>query len=312
MCLAQFATHYICVSKFPKKVPPTFEEDGNISDQKSDREIFSNGKKLPKYLDMTDSELGKMSLRGFPSVMRLHDSKKKEGHEQFFAEMLLYYPWRDEDADLSPENPEKCVKDYNDRIETIDINKKGIFPKIDTMSHLLRHEEYQPELELQKPHHIYDLLDSQREQEKSDDIDTGVTDDPLFASRNPIGQELSNENDHEQCKYKQISLPTEAGLLDQTRKLAPEQLELLEDFVEHCKNLKKQRNNLEVPSIAGMLAICHGGAGVGKSTTIRVISLWVEKILRSPGQNPNHPRVIICAPTGKAASLISKYSHINL
>ena len=61
MCLAQFATHYICVSKFPKKVPPTFEEDGNISDQKSDREIFSNGKKLPKYLDMTDSELGKMS-----------------------------------------------------------------------------------------------------------------------------------------------------------------------------------------------------------------------------------------------------------
>ena len=28
MCLAQFATHYDYVTKFPKKSPPTFEEPG--------------------------------------------------------------------------------------------------------------------------------------------------------------------------------------------------------------------------------------------------------------------------------------------
>ena len=177
------------------------------------------------------------------------------------------------------------------------------------MNHLFNNDEYQPELELRKPSHIYDLIDSQREQDKSDDQEVGVTEDPLFASRNPAGQQLSSEIDYEELKYKQISLPPEDSLLEQTRKLVPEQLDILEDFVDHCKKLKKERSNPDVTSTAaGMLAICHGGAGVGKSATIKVISLWVEKILRSPGQNPNHPRVIICAPTGKAASLVSKFS----
>ena len=80
----------------------------------------------------------------------------------------------------------------------------------------------------------------------------------------------------------------EKSLLEQTRRLAPEQLEVLADFVEHCKKLKKQRGQVNM-LVPGMLGICHGGAGVGKSATIRVISLWAEKILRQPGQNPHHP-----------------------
>jgi hypothetical protein len=47
--------------------------------------------------------------------------------------------------------------------------------------------------------------------------------------------------------------------------------------------------------------------GVGKSATIRAIASWAEKILRKSGDHPNRPRVLICAPTGKAASLISKH-----
>ena len=31
-----------------------------------------------------------------------------------------------------------------------------------------------------------------------------------------------------------------------------------------------------------------------------------EKILRKEGNDPNHPNVIVCAYTGKAASLIGK------
>ena len=47
--------------------------------------------------------------------------------------------------------------------------------------------------------------------------------------------------------------------------------------------------------------------GVGKSAVIEAITLHAEKILRSTGDHPNHPRVLVCAPTGKAASIISKY-----
>ena len=34
------------------------------------------------------------------------------------------------------------------------------------------------------------------------------------------------------------------------------------------------------------------------------MSLHAEKILRKSGDSPNHPRVLVCAPTGKAASLV--------
>ena len=81
-------------------------------------------------------------------------------------------------------------------------------------------------------------------------------------------------------------------------------MELLENIIEHCKKLKKNKKQMDKP-IPGLLAICHGGAGVGKSATIKAVSPWAEKILRRPGQNPKHPRVIICAWTGKAASIIS-------
>jgi hypothetical protein len=47
-------------------------------------------------------------------------------------------------------------------------------------------------------------------------------------------------------------------------------------------------------------------AGVGKSATIDVISMQAEKTLRETGYKTNHPRVLLLAHTGKAASLIGK------
>ena len=48
-------------------------------------------------------------------------------------------------------------------------------------------------------------------------------------------------------------------------------------------------------------------SGAGKSATIRAISMHAEKILRKAGDNPDRPCLVIAAPTGKAASLVSKY-----
>ena len=52
------------------------------------------------------------------------------------------------------------------------------------------------------------------------------------------------------------------------------------------------------------LLIVQGGAGTGKSTVIDVISQQMEKILRTPGDNPDHPYVIKAAFTGTAAANI--------
>ena len=53
-----------------------------------------------------------------------------------------------------------------------------------------------------------------------------------------------------------------------------------------------------------LLLIIHGGAGVGKSRTIMALSQWADKILRKVGDDSIKPRVLLCAFTGKAASLI--------
>ena len=314
MCLAQFASHYSYTKRIPKEV--TFYEDGSSKIESSKVLFCDIGKeedeqrKIPLYLDMSDKKLGKMRLRKQPAVLRLHDSRRKEGHEHFYAEMLLYYPWTDECGQLCPGDAQDCAKLFHQRIGVIDKNKRGIFPNIDTMDHLLNLDEYSAELNLQRPSHILEILDTQREQEKSEDQDVGVEDDPQFAARDPIGVPFEEKN-FEEFKYKQMSLPQEVDLLQLTRNLVPEQIEILEKIVEHCKLLHKYRNQLEV-TIPGLLAIIHGGAGVGKSFTIRAISLWAEKLLRKPGHNPNYPRVLICAPTGKAASIISKYKFVLL
>ena len=45
---------------------------------------------------------------------------------------------------------------------------------------------------------------------------------------------------------------------------------------------------------------------VGKSYLIHVMSLFAEHSLRSAGQDPDCPSVILCAATGKCADLIGK------
>ena len=50
-----------------------------------------------------------------------------------------------------------------------------------------------------------------------------------------------------------------------------------------------------------------GDAGTGKSHFIFVASRWAEKILIKSGDNPHRPKILLLAPTGKAASLIGKH-----
>ena len=40
----------------------------------------------------------------------------------------------------------------------------------------------------------------------------------------------------------------------------------------------------------------HGGAGAGKSATIKVITSHAEKILRKAGDHPNKPRILLDEP----------------
>ena len=90
------------------------------------------------------------------------------------------------------------------------------------------------------------------------------------------------------------------------RSLGEEQRLVLDDVVDHCKQVVRARKNItERPQPIRILVL--GGAGVGKSRTIKVVAVTAEDILREAGSHPNKPRVLILAPTGKAATIIGEF-----
>ena len=83
MCLAQFATIYTKVSKASKRT--IFDDDG-CSLEKNRYKLYreqnlENAIQLPKYIDLRKYNLGIMGSRQLPFILRIHNSKKKEGLE---------------------------------------------------------------------------------------------------------------------------------------------------------------------------------------------------------------------------------------
>ena len=155
-----------------------------------------------------------------------------------------------------------------------------------------------------RPVHITDLLDPQGQQENEDDREDGVTDDPAYESIEYTGNLNPEAPPHlENVRYKKIVLPSDDNVDEFTRSLVPEQMKPLRKVIASCKaivrNYEKPHNKAKPVHL-----ILHGGPGTGKSKTIKAIALNAERILRKAGDVPDHPAVLLCAFTGKAANLI--------
>ena len=258
ICLAQFAISYVFASKVPKRI--IFDEDG-CSNEYSDRTIFDQEKNLPKYLSLKDG-LGKMRLRFTPAILRIHTSKKKKGHEQQYSELLLFSNWRDEVEEFHPEDMEKCILEYNSRITKIRSNKETIYPgegTIDILENL--------DMTTDRPAHIFDTLDSQRQQEADEDLAVGAVDDPeyeTFGYTGNIGQESNSKHESnsnlESSKYRKIEMASDDEMKFLTRRLVAEQLDILRKVVGHCKDILKSQNNI-THIVKPLRIVVLGGAG---------------------------------------------------
>ena len=305
MCLAQFASLYDQTPKKSIEKNTVFDSDG-CSGATSDIKIFIEKHieflpKLPKYLDLTQSEhkLGYMKIRKNPYILRMHRSKKKEGLEEYYAELLLYYPWRDEEKDLKRL---ECDKIYHRNKFTIQLNKKGIFPNESVIELLENLEKF--DFESQRPKTIFDTLDPQMVQD-DEDLEVDQTEvDPEFAARDPEGFKEPDNVFTESRRYKTMDLPEEEDLESLARQLVPEQLRAFSKVVKYCKDCSRARKNIN-HEVKQLRMIIHGGSGSGKSNVLRCISFYAEKILRKAGGAIDKPRVLICAHTGMAAKIVN-------
>ena len=117
--LSQFATSYTKCSKLPKKyklINNASMETGYISNHLT-------GISLPLYIRLSTNEI--LRLRRFSTVLRIHSSSKKDGDEEFFAEMQLFSPWRISDLDTWRRN---CIEEFQKRRDTIEKVRKKTFP----------------------------------------------------------------------------------------------------------------------------------------------------------------------------------------
>ena len=239
MCLAQFAIEY-SYSKTPPK-DTVFIEGSSTS--LSSKTIFNSDIFLPTCICLEPKRLGFMKLKRTFKVLRNHTSKKKEGVEEHYSEMLLFSAWRNEIRDLKRDVKE-CYNQYLEKRIEIDSNRKALYPGESKIDYL---EDQELEVESLRPVHIYDMLASQCEQQNNDDLEEGVTDDPKYESFGYTGNlNLEGTGHIENCKYKKICLPNDSEICSITRRLVPEQMDVLKKVISGCKDVVKCRTNLSV------------------------------------------------------------------
>ena len=83
---------------------------------------------LPDFMLLLNNKI--MRLRKFDAVIRRHKLKKdKDAHEFFYSELLLFFPWRNE-QELFSDDAQKCGELYIKVKQRIDFVKAELFPHL--------------------------------------------------------------------------------------------------------------------------------------------------------------------------------------
>ena len=271
---------------------------------------------LPKVIELNEAELvpGEAKFlhrRTFPAVMQTFRQKMtNDPHKFFLAELLHYRPHRDE-AELFPDDIGACLDLYQEPVGP-EGKTKVQFVKEQVSEHLESVIESRMQVEetlklLRAEELLGDAgrrLDPTGEQD-NEDCNTEEVDDPTFAFVNPDFLDLPPEGSPKEPVYEKMFKPVviENNLVELTRRMDKDQMLVLNKIIEYCYALV-QTANFNTPRPTPPRLMVHGGAGAGKSSVIAVISMWVQKILQKPGDDPLHPYVLKVAPTGAAANII--------
>ena len=145
-----------------------------------------------------------------------------------------------------------------------------------------------------------ETLDAQgvKEDDECDELEEELSE---YDHLNPDDLLLRKDKQTSSGLYKKIVIPRDEELRKVTRSLDKHQREVLNIVIKYAKDLVKCRNHRNKPPQPPFLMM-HGGAGSGKSTVIRIISQWIQKILQQEGQSPDCPNVVVTAFCGTAAA----------
>ena len=262
------------------------------------------------------NNMGYMRLRKTPSVLRMHKYGRDDAQKEMYSEILFYRPFEKEE-DLPRNDFDECLKLFSEmdpgearkptelqktKVEKV---KELLFPfkrNVEVSRDLLQ------DLTSSRPQHLVDQLDPESEMERDELGAEGMVFAEEFAGRDPGVMPADNSLPSPATKqiYRRINISDKSAMRLSARQLDAEQRQAFDEIVKYCKQIRHSRANPEIAMPKPPLLKIHGGAGTGKSKLIQDISTWAEFWLRvDNNRDPSHPHVIKCAPTGRAAKVIT-------
>jgi hypothetical protein len=210
---------------------------------------------------------------------------------------MLYRPTATE---IDIDQVESLYEEMYQEKRKVDIVKSQVMEHLEGVEEARYYvEQAKKELDLTE---ISKTLDPALEQDNDDCNEEELVEHPDLIHADP-DQLMSREEGCATSIYRKIEIPNDTELKENTRSLDSYQREVINIGVKYARGIVKARKEGNAAPTAPLLMV-HGGAGAGKSTVIKVLAQWTQKILQQEGNDVDCPCVIKTAFTGTASSNI--------
>ena len=269
ICLADLTPSYVS-----KKVDNLPIEPDEIKSYTVPVSNINNVKLNPDII-ILKNELGEMRNRSQACVICFYKVFKLKSPEEHYLRVLqLYMPRRNEN-ELKQDN-----QSYEDRHKEVED---------DILCNIKKHKKLQNfnfvQSDEEEDNAEFSIINPNLLHQDLEDSDNVIN---ATAASKIIGNLLHpNEQFYEICSQ-----------------LNEGQQHLFNFIMEHALHCKLAEKNNVLPPKSFRIFL-SGGAGIGKSFLIKVITQYLTRVLRYPNQNLDQPSVLVTTSTGKAATSIN-------
>ena len=278
MCYADFAAAYVTDHK--KSLD---SEDIMNYTTNNVAEIEENLNEKCITITLKD-RFGKMKKRSKACIIRFRPiSKDKNSEQYYFQKLQLYFPWRNEDELLNFDQT------YKSRYEEVESQ---------ILDNINRHEPF-ANIDIEELPEPYEREESEEEDNISDDF--AMFDPSLIDLDETSEVSHSHPTAHASVETVLMENDTFYQLCSQMNKKQQQLFNFIMQYAIRCRYAEK--NDTLKPS--AFYVFLSGGAGVGKSFLINIITEYLRRMLRYPSQALDQQSVLVTASTGKAATNVN-------
>ena len=287
-----------CLADYASKLQVIFPKDFQTNEvdwDKNDDDICENSDDQKSSTNLLRIKLKNgivIKQRQKQRVLRYVRYSEKTDPENYYREkLLLFLPWRNEQKDLL-----KGFKSYKDHYDNV---RNVIVQTLKKYEHF-GNELDEAERRAQEDCDEYDLVAPQAQQASEEELEEGSIPSESYIPFDP-------DRPAEKRNYDiGVDLGLSAYSVNET--INPSEMPN-EEYYSLVRNLNLKQTEFFIHVMhwiktkdESLYTFLSGGAGVGKSVLVKALYQALHRFLcAGEGENPDDIRILLCAPTGKAA-----------